>query len=48
MHALQLLPLLGFFVLRNVFAISVVSVLYLLICVFTFAQALAGKPFLRF
>jgi hypothetical protein len=48
MHALQLLPLLGFFVLRNAFTISVVSVLYLLICVFTFAQALAGKPFLRF
>jgi hypothetical protein len=47
MHALQILPLLGFFVFRSVYAISVCSLVYLAVCVLSLVQALAGKPLWR-
>jgi len=45
MHALQILPLLAFYLLKNTKAIFIVSALYGLLAFFTFIQALNGKPF---
>lgn len=44
MHALQVLPLLAFYVLRNTKMIFFVSAVYLLIAAYTLVQALRGKP----
>lgn len=44
MHALQLLPLLSHFVLKNTKAVFVVSAIYFLLATITLVQALAGKP----
>lgn len=46
MHALQILPLLGFFLIPNVYALGAVSLVYLAGCVFVFVQAISGKPFM--
>ena len=44
MHALQLLPLISFYVFRNTKAIIVISILYGLLATSTLVQALNGKP----
>jgi len=48
MHALQVLPLLGFYVLRQPGAIFVAAACYGLLALLVLIQALAGKPFYRF
>lgn len=45
MHALQVIPLLAFYVLKNTKATVVVAALYLLLAVFALVQALKGRPF---
>jgi hypothetical protein len=47
MHALQLLPFLGYYVIRNTKGIIVISVIYGLLAVFALVQALKGRPFFR-
>lgn len=47
MHALQVLPLMAFYVLKNTKAVFVFSGLYLLLAVWVLVQALQGKPFLK-
>jgi hypothetical protein len=47
MHALQVLPILSFYLFKNTKATIVVSVLYLLLSAFTLVRALQGKPFLK-
>jgi hypothetical protein len=47
MHALQVLPLLAWFVIRNTKGILAVSVLYALLACFVLVQALQGKPVWR-
>ena len=47
MHALQVLPILSFYVLKNTKATIVVSIVYLVLAVFTLIQALQGKPFFK-
>jgi hypothetical protein len=46
MHALQVLPLLAFYVLRNTKTTFAVSALYVLMAGFTLVQAFKGKPLL--
>jgi hypothetical protein len=46
MHALQVLPLLAFYVLRNTKATFAVSLIYIALAGFTLVQALSGKPLL--
>jgi hypothetical protein len=46
MHALQLLPLLSFYIFKNTTAVIIISVLYGLLATRTLVQALNGKPFL--
>jgi hypothetical protein len=47
MHALQVLPILAFYLLKDVKTIFLVSILYGLLAVFTLVQALQGKPFVK-
>lgn len=47
MHALQVLPLLSFYIFKNTKATIVVSVLYGLLALFTLVQALQGKPLFK-
>lgn len=47
MHALQVLPILSFYFLKNVKMTLVLSVLYTILAIFTLVQALQGKPFFR-
>jgi hypothetical protein len=47
MHALQVLPVLSFYLLKNTKATILVSLLYGLLAVATLVQALNGKPILR-
>jgi len=44
MHALQFLPFVAFYVLKNTKAAIILSILYGLLAVFTLYQALQGKP----
>ncbi len=48
MHALQILPLLAWYVLRDIKLTVIVSVIYLGINCFVLIQALQGRPFLKF
>ncbi len=48
MHALQVLPVLAYYVLKDSKAIFIVSALYGLLAVYTLILALNGKPFFRF
>ncbi len=48
MHALQILPLLSLYLLRNTTFTILFSLLYLTLASFTFVQALQGKPFMKF
>jgi hypothetical protein len=47
MHALQVLPLLSFYILKNTKATIILSVLYGGLALFTLMQALKGKPFIK-
>lgn len=47
MHALQVLPILSFYLLKNTKATIFISVLYGLIAVITLVQALQGKPLFK-
>lgn len=44
MHALQVLPILSFYIFRNTKATLLVSILYGLLAIITLVQALQGKP----
>jgi hypothetical protein len=48
MHALQIIPLFSFYVLKSNFAIAIFSMIYFLITSLTFVQALNGKSILNF
>jgi hypothetical protein len=47
MHALQLLPLISYYVLKNTKLTIGLAVVYALLAFFTLIQALQGKPFIR-
>lgn len=47
MHALQVLPILSFYLLKNTKATILLSLLYLLLAVFTLVQALRGKSLFK-
>jgi hypothetical protein len=47
MHALQVLPILSFYLLKNTKLTIFIGILYGLIALFTLIQALNGKPFLK-
>ena len=44
MHALQLLPLLSFYIFKNIKSTIIISLLYAVLAVTTLVQALNGKP----
>jgi hypothetical protein len=44
MNALQLLPLLSFYVFKNTKATIIISLLYAILAITTLVQALNGKP----
>lgn len=46
MHALQVIPLLAFYVLKNTKLVFALSILYFLVAAFVFVQALQGRPFI--
>ena len=48
MHALQVLPLLSYYLFKNTKATIAIAVLYGLLATFTLIQALQGKPLLKF
>lgn len=47
MHALQILPIVSFYLLKNTKATFVLSIAYGLLAVFTLVQALQGKPLFK-
>ena len=47
MHAIQVLPMLSFYLLKNTKATITVAILYGLLAVFTLVQALQGKPLFK-
>jgi hypothetical protein len=47
MHALQILPVLSFYLLKSTKLTIAVSVVYLLLAAFTLVQALQGKPLIK-
>lgn len=47
-HALQVLPLLSWYVLRNTIATAITGLLYTLLAVFTLVRALQGKPLIGY
>jgi hypothetical protein len=47
MHALQILPIVSFYLLKNTRATFVLSIAYGLLAVFTLVQALQGKPLFK-
>jgi hypothetical protein len=47
MHALQVLPILSFYLLKNTKATIIIAVLYGVLSVFTLIQSLQGKPFFK-
>ncbi|CCG98555.1 hypothetical protein FAES_0544 [Fibrella aestuarina BUZ 2] len=48
MHALQVVPLLAYYLLKDIWQVVLVSVLYGTVTLVIFIQALQGKPLLRF
>ncbi|UPT68197.1 MAG: hypothetical protein M0D57_05970 [Sphingobacteriales bacterium JAD_PAG50586_3] len=48
MHALQVIPILSYHLLKSTRLTLATGVLYALLAVFTLVQALQGKPFLKF
>ena len=47
MHALQILPILSFYLLKSTKVTIMISILYLLLAVFTLVQALQGNPIFK-
>jgi hypothetical protein len=47
MHALQVLPLLSYYMFQNTKATFITALLYFALAVFTLVQAVQGKPFVR-
>lgn len=47
MHALQVLPLLAYFLIKDVRVILAISAVYFAIALFTLVQALNAKPFIK-
>lgn len=47
MHALQILPIVSFYLMKNIKATFVLSIAYGLLAIFTLAQALQGKPLFK-
>ena len=47
MHALQIIPWLSFYVLKNTLLVVLVAIIYALITTAIFIQALQGKPLIR-
>ncbi len=47
MHALQILPILAYYVLKDVKLTFIGAILYAFLAVFTLVQALQGKPFFK-
>jgi hypothetical protein len=47
MHALQVLPLLSYFILRNTKAVFLATFIYFILSIFTLVQALNGRPFMK-
>lgn len=48
MHALQVIPFMAYYVLKNVKLTFILGVLYFLLAIATLIQALQGKPFVKF
>jgi hypothetical protein len=48
MHALQVLPLTAFYLLRDVRSVIFLGLIYLSLATFALLQALSGKPLLKF
>jgi len=46
MHALQVLPFIAYYIVKNNTAVHIIAILYLLLALFTLVQALSGRPFL--
>ena len=47
MHALQVIPVLSFYIFKNTKATILISAIYCLLAFFTLFQALKGKPFFK-
>ena len=47
MHALQILPLLGYYLIKNPKGIIITSTIYFALALFTLIQALNGKPLIK-
>ena len=47
MHALQVIPVLSYYVFKNTKATIIISAIYCLLAFFTLFQALKGKPFFK-
>lgn len=47
MHALQLLPIVAWYFLKNNLAVHILAIAYLLLALATLIQALNGRPFIR-
>jgi hypothetical protein len=47
MHALQVLPILSFYIFRSTMATILLSFLYLLLAITTLVQAIQGKPLIK-
>ena len=47
MHALQIIPLLAFYLLKDTRAVVAISIMYILFAVFVLIQALQAKPFMK-
>ncbi len=48
MHALQVIPLASYYLLKDVKATLALGMIYTVLAVFTLVQALSGKPFYKF
>ncbi|MBA4197386.1 MAG: hypothetical protein C0459_07515 [Chitinophaga sp.] len=48
MHALQVIPLLAYYVFKNTMITVILSLLYACLATYTLLQALKGKPFMNF
>ncbi len=47
MHALQVIPLLAYYIIPNIVGVIIISLAYFLLSIFVLVQALKGKPFIK-
>lgn len=47
MHALQVIPVISYYILKNTKATILIAILYFLLAFYTLFQALSGKPFFK-